>query len=77
LGKGVLATSGAIASKASALQGTLDRNTKEQAKVNDRAALFDTRLRKQYTALDAQMAQLNALNAYVTQQVAAWNKSTA
>jgi len=77
LGKGVLATSGAIASKASALQGTLDRNTKEQAKVNDRAALFETRLRKQYTALDAQMAQLNALNAYVTQQVAAWNKSTA
>jgi len=41
LGKGVLATSGAIASKASALQGTLDRNTKEQAKVNDRAALFE------------------------------------
>jgi flagellar hook-associated protein 2 len=77
LGKGVLATGGAIASKASALQGTLDRNTKEQAKVNDRAALFETRLRKQYTALDAQMAQLNALNAYVTQQVAAWNKSTA
>jgi flagellar hook-associated protein 2 len=77
LGRGVLATGGAIASKASALQSTLDRNTKEQTKVNDRAALFETRLRKQYTALDAQMAQLNALNAYVTQQVAAWNKSTA
>jgi len=77
LGKGVLGAGGSVVSKAAALQGTLDRNTQEQTKVNDRAALFETRLRKQYSALDAQMAQLNALNAYVTQQVAAWNKSTA
>jgi flagellar hook-associated protein 2 len=34
-------------------------------------------MRKQYSALDLQMAQLNSLNAYVTQQVTLWNKSTA
>ena len=33
------------------------------------------RLEKQYSALDKQMASLNSLSSYVTQQVAAWNKS--
>jgi flagellar hook-associated protein 2 len=77
LGRGVLASGGLVTTKATALQNSLDENTKAQTKVNDRAALFETRLRKQYSALDAQMAQLNALNAYVAQQVATWNKSTA
>lgn len=76
LGRGVLASGGLVSTKAAALQGNLDRNTLEQTKVNDRAALFETRLRKQYTSLDAQMAQLNALNSYVSQQVTLWNKST-
>lgn len=77
LGRGVLDSGGSVVNKASALQGVLDRNAKEQTKVNDRAALFETRLRKQYSALDSQMAQLNALNVYVAQQVTLWNKSTA
>lgn len=77
LGKGVLASGGSVGTKATALQSELARNTQAQTKVNDRAAQFETRLRKQYSTLDAQMAQLNALNAYVTQQVTTWNKSTA
>lgn len=77
LGRGVAASGGSVESKASALQSALARNAKEQTKVNDRAALFETRLRKQYSALDAQMGRLNALNAYVSQQVTTWNKSTA
>lgn len=76
LGRGVAASGGSLYAKAAALQDNLSKNTKEQAKVNDRAALFETRLRQQYSALDAQMAQLNALNAYVAQQVTTWNKST-
>ena len=76
LGQGLLASTGMVTTKASAVQTNLNRNGEEQTKVNDRAALFETRLRKQYSALDAQMAQLNALNAYVAQQVATWNKST-
>jgi flagellar hook-associated protein 2 len=33
-------------------------------------------LRRQYTALDAQMAQLNGLSSYVNAQLAQWNKSS-
>lgn len=77
LGRGVLASGGLVNTKASALQKSLDRNTAEQTKVNERATLFESRLRRQYSALDAQMAQLNALNSYVAQQVTLWNKSTA
>lgn len=76
LGQGVLASGGAVVNKATALQGALDRNSKEQTKVNDRATLVEARLRRQYSALDAQMGQLSALNAYVAQQVTLWNKST-
>jgi flagellar hook-associated protein 2 len=77
LGRGVATSGGSVHSKVAALQKNLATNTTEQTRVNDRAALFETRLRKQYSALDSQMASLNALNAYVTNQVAAWNKSTA
>lgn len=77
LGHGMLASGGSVVNKAAALQKNLDANTAAQTSVNDKATLFETRLRARYTALDVQMASLNSLNAYVTQQVAAWNKSTA
>lgn len=76
-GQGVAASGGSVAAKATALQKALARNTEEQTKINDKAALFETRLRARYSALDAQMGQLTALNSYVTQQVTLWNKSTA
>jgi len=64
-----------VVSKADALQKQLDTNTAEQTRVNDRAAAVEARLRKQYSALDAKMASLTALNAYVAQQVTTWNQS--
>lgn len=76
LAKGVLASGGSVSNKAASLQKELDRNGTEQTRVNDRAAAVEARLRKQYTALDTKMASLNALNAYVAQQVTTWNKST-
>jgi flagellar hook-associated protein 2 len=76
LGKGLLAAGGAVTNKATALQSVLDRNAKDQTKVNDRATAVETRLRKTYTALDTKMASLTALNSYVAQQVATWNKSS-
>ena len=76
LGKGLLSTGGAVTNKATALQNAYARNAQEQTKVNDRAANVEARLRKTYSALDAKMAGLTALNSYVAQQVAAWNKST-
>lgn len=76
-GQGVAASGGTVKSKAEVLQKVLDSNAAAQTKINDKAAAFETRLRARYSALDAQMAQLNALNAYVSQQVTLWNKSTA
>lgn len=71
---GLLAASGAVTTKTAALQKALDNNGKEQTRVNEKAALFEERLKKQYTALDAKMSRLTALNSYVAQQVTAWNK---
>lgn len=63
-----------LSTKNDALNSAKKRNTQEQDKVNDRASAVEARLRAQYTALDTKMASLNALNAYVSQQVAQWNK---
>lgn len=76
-GVAVAASSGSLTNKAKSLQTSLTNNSTEQTKVNDRATLFETRLRARYTALDVQMAQLTALNSYIAQQVTIWNKSTA
>jgi flagellar hook-associated protein 2 len=73
---GLLATDGAVTHKTDALQASITRNTAEQDKVTARATTVEARLRKTYTALDVQMANLTALNTYVTQQIASWNKTT-
>ena len=73
---GLLATGGAVSSKSAALQKSIDNNLAEQQKVTNRASLVEDRLRKQYSALDGQMASLTALSNYVSQQVTTWNKNT-
>jgi len=57
------------------LDKELQQNSLDQARINERAARTEERLRRQYSALDAKMASLNALSAYVNQQVTAWNNS--
>lgn len=75
--RAMVAFDGRVTSKSAALQGSITRNSKDQDKVNARAATVEAQLNKQYSALDAQMAQLNGLSSYVTAQLAQWNKSTA
>jgi flagellar hook-associated protein 2 len=75
LADGLLSIDGFFSSKDGSLKRSLLQNSKNQATVNDRAASFEARLNKQYSALDAKMASLTALNAYVAQQVTTWNKS--
>lgn len=75
LGQGVALRGGSVFNEAASLQKQITSNSLDQTKVNNRAALFEARLRKQYSALDVQMAGLTSLNAYVAQQVVAWNKS--
>ncbi len=44
--------------------------------MEDRLLLTEKRLREQYTKLDSNMAALSSLQAYVSQQVTQWNRST-
>ena len=73
---GLLSLDGLMNNKADALSAAAKRNTSEQEKVNNRAAVVEKRLRAQYTALDAKMGSLTALNSYISQQVSAWNKTS-
>ena len=72
--RGMIAFDGRITNKATALQGAIARNTKDQDRVNERAARVEVQLLKQYTALDTQMAQWTSLSSYMTAQLAQWNK---
>jgi flagellar hook-associated protein 2 len=71
---GALSTDGRVSSKQAGLQKLIDNNNKSIDKLEDRAALTEARLRARYTALDTQMAKLNGLSNYVTQQMAQLNK---
>ncbi|QXL84217.1 flagellar filament capping protein FliD [Comamonas sp. NLF-1-9] len=70
----LLDSDGFFASKDKQLKATMERNAKEIARINDRADSTEALLKARYTALDAQMSKLNALNAYIAQQVETWNK---
>lgn len=72
----LLSVDGFFATKDASLAKAAKSNTAEQDAVTKKAANLETRLNARYAALDAQMASLNALNAYITQQVTTWNKST-
>ena len=72
--RAMVAFDGQVTNKSAALQASITRNSKDQDRVNDRASRVETQLYKQYSALDAQMAQLNGLNSFVTAQLAVWNK---
>lgn len=74
--RGLLATDGTFATKDNTLKDALKRNTADQERQSTRVTAYEARLRAQYSRLDAQMASLSALDKYVSQQVAAWNKST-
>jgi flagellar hook-associated protein 2 len=74
--RGLVAIDGLVSNKSTALQGAISRNSKDQDRVTDRAARVEVQLLRQYSALDAQMAQMNGLSSYVTAQLAQWNKSS-
>ena len=67
---------GSIASRSEGLRERISRNEKRQAELEVRVAQTEARLRKQYTALDAQMGQLQSLSNYVSQQMTILNNNT-
>lgn len=72
----ILGSEGALTTKTASLNTTLTLNQKRQGEYESRLALTEARLRAQYTSLDTNMSRLTALNTYISNQVAAWNKSS-
>jgi flagellar hook-associated protein 2 len=73
---GLLATGGTFSTKDETLKNALKRNTADQERQTARVTAYEARVRAQYSRLDTQMASLKALDTYVAQQVATWNKSS-
>jgi flagellar hook-associated protein 2 len=75
LADSMLSIDGSLTTRSDGLRTRLDQNSKQQDRLTDRIAQTEKRLRAQYTALDTQLANLNGLSSYVTQQIAQYNKS--
>jgi flagellar hook-associated protein 2 len=72
----LLGVDGSISSRSEGLRKRIDLNQDRQERLNDRIEMIEKRLRAQYTALDRQMASLNSLSNYVTQQISTLNRSS-
>jgi flagellar hook-associated protein 2 len=72
--KKTLDTDGRVSVRAEALQSAIKRNQQDQERVNERADRAQARLFKVYNSMDSKVGSLNALNSYVSQQLAAMNK---
>lgn len=70
LGDAVLSVDGSLPSHQRGIQTLIDTTTDRQEQMKVRLDRTEERLRKQYEALDASMASLNALSAFVSQQLA-------
>jgi flagellar hook-associated protein 2 len=73
--RGMLDSTGAIASRTTSLNSRISDNSKRQSDMQDRVDAYQKRVQAQYSALDTKMASLSGLSTYVTQQITAMNKS--
>jgi len=71
----MLGVDGAVSTRTAGLNQQLQRNENDQDNWSVRLEQIEQRLRAQYTALDATMAQLSTQSAYLTQQIAQFNAS--
>jgi flagellar hook-associated protein 2 len=67
----VLAVDGTLTTRTEGLQKLITKNNDSVERLEDRVTRFEARLVQQYTAMDANLSRLNALQSYVTQQLAA------
>ncbi len=72
---GLVEAGGTLSNRTDSLQASIKRTNAEMDKVVDRAARAETRYLAYYNAMDANVARLNSLNAYISQQVTMWNRS--
>jgi flagellar hook-associated protein 2 len=71
----VLAADGSVTTRTEGLRKAISKNTENQAKLNERVDRFQERLVAQYSAMDVRQSKLTALSSYVTQQLAAMNRT--
>jgi flagellar hook-associated protein 2 len=71
-----LGADGAISTRQDSLRTRIEGISDRTTQMEDRLLLTEKRLRDQYTKLDSNMAALSSLQAYVSQQVTQWNRST-
>ena len=67
---------GMVTTRTQGLRDAIKRNNDQQERYEDRVALIEKRLLRQYTALDSSIGQLNGLASYVQQQMAALAKAS-
>jgi flagellar hook-associated protein 2 len=60
LAKAVVGTEGLLPARARGLRSQIDSINKQEDQINQRMVLIEARLRKQYTALDAQLARMQS-----------------
>ncbi|UZG43521.1 flagellar filament capping protein FliD [Caldimonas thermodepolymerans] len=75
LAAALTSSEGLISTRTEGLKESIKRNEDQQNRLEDRVALVQQRLLRQYTALDASLSSLNSLANYVSQQVTAWSKT--
>ncbi|HTP71715.1 MAG TPA: flagellar filament capping protein FliD [Burkholderiaceae bacterium] len=75
-GDQALGVDGALSARTDGIRQSISRNEDRQAELEVRVSQTEDRLRKQYTALDAQMGQLQSLSTYVTQQMSILSNSS-
>ncbi|MBL8287154.1 MAG: flagellar filament capping protein FliD [Rubrivivax sp.] len=67
----LLAVDGSLTTRTEGLRKLITQNSEKQTRLEERVGRFQERLTQQFTAMDSNLARLNALNSYVTQQLAA------
>lgn len=72
----LLGFEGALTTRTAGLKKAVSNNEKRQDELDARAALYEKRLRAQYTALDTTMAAISSQSNYVTQMISALNSSS-
>ncbi len=72
----LLAVDGSLTTRTEGLRKLITQNSEKQTRLEDRVGRYQDRLTQQFTAMDSNLARLNALNSYVTQQLAALTSSS-
>ena len=66
---------GIFDTRSKALKDRIERDADRGSRLEARLALTEKRLNEQYSRLDTSLSQMSSLQNYVTQQIAAWNRS--